>query len=1143
MKSQRFKVFMSLFTVVLLTVAGGVEMRPMITLAQEDVTPPGVISDLQAVPGPSVGTVTLSWTAPGDDGYVGTATEYDIRYNTEPLSTTPLGWLLNFPVEDGVPTPSPVGSYETMTVTGLTPGQMYYFALRSRDEEAVNYSEISNIVTVVAPYTGFTGCNSVSQIPVAECEALVALFNSTDGTSWAWAYNEGWPITDNPCTWTGVSCNAGYVTGLDLSSKELYGSIPSELGDLIHLQSLVLSHNLLNGSIPSELGKLTNLQTLALNNNRLNGSIPSELGKLTNLQELFLYGNHISGSIPSELSKLSNLHHLYLSGNQLNGSIPSELGKLTNLYGIGLDSNELSGSIPSELGDLPYLTYLSLSGNQLSGSIPSKLGKLSNLQHLYLSSNQLNGSIPSDLGGLANLQTLYLSYNQLNGPISSELGKLTNLQELLLSNNPLSGAIPTIFTNLTQLESLDFENTNLCVPPDAAFQSWLDSIPEVYSTGVTCDPTPPSDKPPLIFIPGIGGSKLELPHDSRWAELWPVGDYNALSLFESDSPSDFIFASNIIYEVGSEQIYRPMIDQLLRFGYQGVVGCDPTASETPSLFIFPYDWRKDNSKSAERLKDLVSCIEVRHPNQSVNILAHSMGGLVARRYIIDNPGEHHVDKLITIGSPWLGAPKAIYSLETGVFFDKWFVDLVTHSTIKYVVGSFSGAHQLLPSQAYFDLSTNWPMEEAGWDRDGDGATHEKYSYTNYIYEMNKFYGADRNDFFEFRPGEKTQEFHSRTKKGNHQDDWSKNDTTGVEYHHIYGIQHKPYTIGTFLLKGNIVACKSSNSCWGYIYYDINLVDGDETVPLASARREGNGKNYNASGATLYEVRSLSKAQDEWAKHGGMPNNWNVQRLVLNLLGTPLSELPANDSQKPIPLIPVDNLQEEAVQSPDHRITIFGGQSPIVTDDTGHSTSVISGTIALASDVPGVATYTLGDQVEMIILDSSGTYTVSFQTSDKPMTIKIETGSGDTTSQAVRYQDLTLPPNVKTEFRFTPSGVEDLKYDSNGDNVPDKSVSPTISVSGAQAGDVTPPSVVADIIRAQNRVVVALTAEDVESGVKQVKYSLDGTAFKTYTAPLSLDPGQTPELYVFADDNLANRSSLLTFDLNVPSQVHLPIILK
>jgi Leucine-rich repeat (LRR) protein len=124
----------------------------------------------------------------------------------------------------------------------------------------------------------FAQCETVSEIPVSECEALVSLYNSTGGDSWS--DNSGWLISTTPCSWYGVGCQNGHVTDLDFHQNWLSGSIPSELGNLADLQSLSFQSNQLSGGIPSQLGNLANLQYLHLGGNQLSGSIPSQLGNL-----------------------------------------------------------------------------------------------------------------------------------------------------------------------------------------------------------------------------------------------------------------------------------------------------------------------------------------------------------------------------------------------------------------------------------------------------------------------------------------------------------------------------------------------------------------------------------------------------------------------------------------------------------------------------------------------------------------------------------------------------------------------------------------------------------------------------------------------------------------------------------------------
>ncbi|NJO17176.1 MAG: hypothetical protein HC877_15960 [Thioploca sp.] len=219
-----------------------------------------------------------------------------------------------------------------------------------------------------------TECTQVTEIPEIECEALIALYSSTNGSNWRDSNN--WNVTNTPCSWAGVACRSGHVLHLYLSNNQLSGSIPSQLGNLSQLEQLYLYSNQLTSSIPSELGNLSQLQELTLSNNQLSGSIPSELGNLSLLQHLSLDNNQLNGSIPSELGNLSQLQHLNLDNNQLSGPIPSELGNLSQLFDLYLDNNQLSGNIPTSLRNLYQLNNLDLSYNYLTASDPQLISFL-----------------------------------------------------------------------------------------------------------------------------------------------------------------------------------------------------------------------------------------------------------------------------------------------------------------------------------------------------------------------------------------------------------------------------------------------------------------------------------------------------------------------------------------------------------------------------------------------------------------------------------------------------------------------------------------------------------------------------------------------------------------------------------------------
>ena len=128
-------------------------------------------------------------------------------------------------------------------------------------------------------------------------------------------------------------------------------------------------NNRLTGSIPTELGGQVKLQTLVLSGNRLEGAIPPELGQLSDLKYLWLHDNRLTGRIPTQLGSLANLLHLMLSDNRLEGSIPSELGQLSALTHLWLHNNRLAGVIPPQLASLTGLTQLKLAGNRLAGAV------------------------------------------------------------------------------------------------------------------------------------------------------------------------------------------------------------------------------------------------------------------------------------------------------------------------------------------------------------------------------------------------------------------------------------------------------------------------------------------------------------------------------------------------------------------------------------------------------------------------------------------------------------------------------------------------------------------------------------------------------------------------------------------------------
>ncbi len=425
--------------------------------------------------------------------------------------------------------------------------------------------------------TSFT-CADVSEVPQLECEALVALYNSTNGAGWT--NNTNWLVTNTPGNWFGVTIDGGHVKWLHLSSNQLIGTVPVELADLTTLRSLDLGGNQLNGSIPTELGSLTNLNFLLLRNNQLSGDIPLSFINLVNLYDggmgLDLSYNQLNVSdVPQALAEfltlkdpdwattqrnpftscanvtvipvtecqaLEALYNATGGANWANHQNWFEPGsEISTWYGVGIYGghvtglslwwNQLTGIIPAELGSLTNLNSLYLSGNQLSGAIPVELGNLASLQTLALSNNQLSGSIPAELGNLTNLNYLALYNNQLSGVIPAELGSLTNLNRLDLGSNQLSGTIPVELGSLINLNYLYLNDNQLSgsIPAELGSLSNLNYL--FLQNNQLSDDVPPSF---TNLVNLYDGSGLDLSYNYLTVPATPQELANFLTLKDPD---------------------------------------------------------------------------------------------------------------------------------------------------------------------------------------------------------------------------------------------------------------------------------------------------------------------------------------------------------------------------------------------------------------------------------------------------------------------------------------------------------------------------------------------------------------------------------------------------------------------------------
>jgi len=198
--------------------------------------------------------------------------------------------------------------------------------------------------------------------------------------------------------------------------------------------------------------------------------------------------------------------------------------------------------------------------------------------------------------------------------------------------------------------------------------------------------------PPVVLLHGIMGSKLR--ENGTLEELW-FGNLSTLlfSNYESirlhidpqtllpleDQGEPFAIAD----KAAGTDFYQAIIKTLTEYG-----GYELTDINTPAdnlnrkMYVFTYDWRLDNVTSARRLHQFIQRIKKDHnnPDLKVDLVAHSMGGLVSRYYLrygetdvlddnefpVNQQGAQHVRRVILLGTPNLGSVGSVHSFITGL---------------------------------------------------------------------------------------------------------------------------------------------------------------------------------------------------------------------------------------------------------------------------------------------------------------------------------------------------------------------------------------------------------------------------------------------------------------------------------------------
>ncbi|HWF87896.1 MAG TPA: hypothetical protein VN659_03650 [Pyrinomonadaceae bacterium] len=234
-------------------------------------------------------------------------------------------------------------------------------------------------------------------------------------------------------------------------------------------------------------------------------------------------------------------------------------------------------------------------------------------------------------------------------------------------------------------------------------------------------------KRPVIVIPGILGT--ELINSKTGETVWPSAfrtsqeglpiSPDLASNHDDLVPGKMIETVRLARVLPDIYVYRDLLVALRRYaGYRAGDWNNPSADGYEDTFyVFPYDWRKDNVSNARELIRRIEQLKTKlgRPDLKFNIVAHSMGGLIARYAAMygdadlpagDGPiqptwlGAAHISKIVMIGVPNEGSADAFSTLIEGYSITEGLrrrVPLLNKLTAEDVVKTPS-VFQLMPHQ-------------------------------------------------------------------------------------------------------------------------------------------------------------------------------------------------------------------------------------------------------------------------------------------------------------------------------------------------------------------------------------------------------------------------------------------------------------
>ena len=375
-----------------------------------------------------------------------------------------------------------------------------------------------------------------------------------------------------------------------------------------------------------------------------------------------------------------------------------------------------------------------------------------------------------------------------------------------------------------------------------------------------------TDKTPVLIVPGITGTEIEKNGELLWADivrlmnpLMPDSFIDPLAFSNDLRPSDLDVS--ILDVIGVKDIQGiklfdytdGLIQEFISQGYK----------ENETLFTFPYDWRygvsgkyadgspnnQAGKTNSDLLKEKIDSILQQTGSNKIDIIAHSMGGLITKKYVMDNPTTHKINKAVFVGVPNTGSVKAVKGLLWGDNMGVYFGPLgLSDSEMKKISANMPGVYDLLPSQQLYNHSDSFlqtidygnntftfPQIPAGSDIDIKDLDYQEYK--SFLLQDNNLNQTAFSNFENLH----TQDFDNFDLRA-----------TGIDLYAIDGCKTATMT--------KLIEAKGKNMLgWPLRGYSIATLDtGDGTVSIESSTNLPINKNNKFYSLIADHSKLLSK---------------------------------------------------------------------------------------------------------------------------------------------------------------------------------------------------------------------------------------------------------------------------------------------